>query len=233
MSLQEFDEIKFNHTTSRLDAPSTYLLKKARRNPTLGVKNLRDSFQSSTIYIGNLSFYTSEEQIYEIFSKVGRIQKIIMGLDKFKFTPCGFCFIIFANKQDSINAIKYLNKTKLDDRILEIDLDPGFTEGRQFGRGASGGQVSDELRYDYDEGRGGYGKTVIENNIHDINFSNSSNINDIEDDSNNVRFGARRKADQYVPSSTKENFDELPENQETVATENSHDNDVEIHDASN
>lgn len=33
-------------------------------------------------------------------------------------------------------------------------------EGRQFGRGKSGGQVRDELRQDYDAGRGGYGKSV-------------------------------------------------------------------------
>lgn len=48
---------------------------------------------SSTIYVGNLSFYTTEEQIYELFSKCGEIRRIIMGLDKFKKTPCGFCFV--------------------------------------------------------------------------------------------------------------------------------------------
>jgi len=48
---------------------------------------------SSTIYVGNLSFYTTEEQIYELFVKCGEIRRIIMGLDKFKKTPCGFCFI--------------------------------------------------------------------------------------------------------------------------------------------
>jgi hypothetical protein len=36
----------------------------------------------------------------------------------------------------------------------------GFEEGRQFGRGKSGGQVRDEYRTDYDVGRGGYGKLV-------------------------------------------------------------------------
>ena len=36
----------------------------------------------------------------------------------------------------------------------------GFEEGRQFGRGSSGGQVRDEYRVDFDVGRGGYGKFV-------------------------------------------------------------------------
>ncbi|KAJ6419025.1 hypothetical protein OIU84_029182 [Salix udensis] len=35
-----------------------------------------------------------------------------------------------------------------------------FQEGRQWGRGRSGGQVRDEYRTDYDPGRGGYGKLV-------------------------------------------------------------------------
>jgi nuclear cap-binding protein subunit 2 len=47
---------------------------------------------SATLYVGNLSFYTTEEQIYELFSKCGDIKRIIMGLDRNKKTPCGFCF---------------------------------------------------------------------------------------------------------------------------------------------
>lgn len=53
--------------------------------------------------------------------------------------------------------MKYVNSTKLDERIIRTDLDPGFREGRQFGRGKSGGQVRDEYRPDYDAGRGGWG----------------------------------------------------------------------------
>ena len=67
---------------------------------TIIIKNqgTQDEFQerlsqSTTLYVGNLSFYTSEEQIYEIFNKVGDVKRIIMGLDRFKKTPCGFCFV--------------------------------------------------------------------------------------------------------------------------------------------
>ncbi|XP_059678628.1 nuclear cap-binding protein subunit 2 isoform X2 [Gavia stellata] len=58
------------------------------------------------------------------------------------------------------NAMRYINGTRLDDRIIRTDWDAGFKEGRQYGRGRSGGQVRDEYRQDYDAGRGGYGKTV-------------------------------------------------------------------------
>jgi len=49
--------------------------------------------RSCTLYVGNLSYYTTEEQIYELFSKCGDLKRIVMGLDKFKKTPCGFCFV--------------------------------------------------------------------------------------------------------------------------------------------
>ena len=41
-------------------------------------------------------------------------------------------------------------------------LPRGFAEGRQFGRGKSGGQVREEVRQDYDSGRGGLGKGMQE-----------------------------------------------------------------------
>nr|KAF6475346.1 nuclear cap binding protein subunit 2 [Rousettus aegyptiacus] len=56
------------------------------------------------------------------------------------------------------NAMRYINGTRLDDRLIRTDWDAGFKEGRQYGRGRSGGQVRDEYRQDYDAGRGGYGK---------------------------------------------------------------------------
>lgn len=49
--------------------------------------------KSTTFYVGNLSFYTTEEQIYALFSKCGEIKRIIMGLDRVSKTPCGFCFV--------------------------------------------------------------------------------------------------------------------------------------------
>nr|XP_042115096.1 nuclear cap-binding protein subunit 2 isoform X1 [Peromyscus maniculatus bairdii]XP_042115098.1 nuclear cap-binding protein subunit 2 isoform X1 [Peromyscus maniculatus bairdii] len=114
--------------------------------------------KSCTLYVGNLSFYTTEEQIYELFSKSGDIKKIIMGLDKMKKTACGFCFVEYYSRADAENAMRYINGTRLDDRLIRTDWDAGFKEGRQYGRGRSGGQVRDEYREDYDAGRGGYGK---------------------------------------------------------------------------
>ncbi|XP_078053516.1 cap binding protein 20 [Augochlora pura] len=115
---------------------------------------------STTLYVGNLSFYTTEEQIYELFSKCGDIRRIIMGLDKYKKTPCGFCFVEYYQRADSESCMRYINGTRLDDRIIRTDWDAGFIEGRQYGRGKTGGQVRDEYRSDFDSGRGGFGKIM-------------------------------------------------------------------------
>lgn len=115
------------------------------------------SSPSPTVY---RSFYTTEEQVYELFSKCGEIKRLIMGLDRFNKTPCGFCFVEYYTHQDALDCMKYIGGTKLDERVIRTDLDPGFEEGRQYGRGKSGGQVRDEYRDDYDEGRGGLGRAL-------------------------------------------------------------------------
>lgn len=97
--------------------------------------------KSCTLYIGNLSFFTTEEQIHALFSRAGDVKRIIMGLDKVRKTPCGFCFVEFYAREDAENAMRYINGTRLDDRVVRTDWDAGFVEGRQFGRGKSGGQV--------------------------------------------------------------------------------------------
>ena len=53
--------------------------------------------------------------------------------------------------------MRFVSGTKLDERVIRCDLDPGFRDGRQYGRGKSGGQVRDEYRQEYDAGRGGWG----------------------------------------------------------------------------
>ncbi|XP_072897458.1 nuclear cap-binding protein subunit 2 isoform X3 [Hemitrygon akajei] len=83
-----------------------------------------------------------------------------MGLDKIKKTSCGFCFVEYYTRADAEHCMRFINGTRLDDRIIRTDWDTGFREGRQFGRGKSGGQVRDEYRTDFDAGRGGFGKLV-------------------------------------------------------------------------
>jgi hypothetical protein len=101
---------------------------------------------SATLYVGNVSFFTSEEQIWSLFAKCGVVKTVIMGLDKHKLTPCGFCFVEYHNRKDAERSVKYLNGTKLDDREVRID----------------------EYRSNYDAGRGGYG-VLIKNELETLN----------------------------------------------------------------
>ena len=55
-----------------------------------------------------------------------------------------------------------LTYVQVDERIVRTDVDPGFKPSRQYGRGKTGGQVRDEYRNDYDEGRGGWGVRIRE-----------------------------------------------------------------------
>lgn len=114
-----------------------------------------------TVYVGNLSFYTTEEQIHELFNKVGEVVRVVMGLNRVKRTPCGFCFVEFISHEAAGLAVNLLSYTILDDRQIRVDWDAGFLEGRQYGRGQSGDQWRDDLRDDFDPARGGQGRGLL------------------------------------------------------------------------
>lgn len=50
------------------------------------------------------------------------------------------CFRYYT-RADAEHAMRFINGTRLDDRIIRTDWDAGFKEGRQYGRGKTGGQV--------------------------------------------------------------------------------------------
>ncbi|ORY32812.1 hypothetical protein BCR39DRAFT_521717 [Naematelia encephala] len=156
---------KMAQVVALLDQPSSY---RDNRSELDRETERRLLALSSTLYVGNLSFYTTEAQMYELFSKCARpeygggIKRIIMGLDRNQKTPCGFAFVEYYLHTEAVACMRYISGTKLDERVIRCDLDPGYKEGRQFGRGKSGGQVRDEFRQEYDSGRGGWGHQRLE-----------------------------------------------------------------------
>lgn len=109
--------------------------------------------KSSTLYIGNLAFSTRSSHIRSHFGQIGTVKEVHMGLDRFRKTPCGFCFVVYQDREDALQAVAYLSGTKLDGRVIRVELDAGFQPGRQYGRGASGGQVRDDRRTTADPAR--------------------------------------------------------------------------------
>lgn len=109
--------------------------------------------KSTCLYVGNLSYFTLETQIYELFSRCGEINRIIMGLNKQTKTPCGFCFVEYISIESAKAAVCSLDNTQLDGRTIRVDWDTGFEEGRQYGRGYSGAQKRDDLNNKFDPER--------------------------------------------------------------------------------
>jgi len=134
-----------------LKPKSEYIDRKSKLSPEEYQKKLS---LSTTLYVGNLSIYTRDEAIYELFSKCGELKDIKVGLNQTTKQPAGFCFVEYCTREDAFYAVDCLNLTMLDDRVIRADWDIGFVEGRQFGRGRSGGQVRDEFRTYEDPGRG-------------------------------------------------------------------------------
>ena len=105
---------------------------------------LRALAHSSTLYVGNLAFSTRSFHLKRHFEQLGPVKEVQMGLDRFKKTPCGFAFVEYHHRSDALSAVSNLTGTKLDGRIIRVELDAGFKPGRQYGRGAGGGQVRDD-----------------------------------------------------------------------------------------
>jgi len=110
--------------------------------------------QSSTLYVGNLNFSTRQVHIRRHFeSLLGPVRRVVLGLDRMKKTPCGFCFVEYCHRPHALQAVSLLSGTKLDGKVIRVELDAGFQPGRQYGRGVSGGQVRDDRRAKQESGR--------------------------------------------------------------------------------
>ena len=102
------------------------------------------------LYVGNLSFSTSEAQLRELFSAHGEVTSASLVMDRETGRPRGFGFVEFANADDAKNAINALNGKNIDGRDLAVNearpLEAGGGGDRGgFGGGGGGG------------GRGGFG----------------------------------------------------------------------------
>jgi RNA recognition motif-containing protein len=80
-----------------------------------------------TLYVGNLSFYTTEAQLMAFFAQCGRVVKVVMGLNERTMTPCGFCFVEFSSHKEALDCQRHLSGLMADERQIRADLDPVST----------------------------------------------------------------------------------------------------------
>lgn len=116
--------------------------------------------KSSTIYLGGLPHIIHEAGLYSIFSECGPIKRIIMGINSKNREPAGFWFIEFYEREAALAAIKWVNGTRIFGQQVVVNIDRGFSEGRQHGRGMNGFQKAEnrKARPPQQHGRGGGGR---------------------------------------------------------------------------
>jgi cold-inducible RNA-binding protein len=75
---------------------------------------------SKKIYVGNLSYEATEEQVNEMFAEFGRVESIAMITDRASGRFRGFGFVEMEDSAANA-AIKALNDTELDGRMLRVN----------------------------------------------------------------------------------------------------------------
>jgi len=99
------------------------------------------------IYVGNLSFEVTEQELRETFEAFGEVTSVRIIKDKYNGQSKGFGFVEMPKKEDGESAINSLKDKDLKGRNLNVnEARPRSGGGRQGGRGPGGG------------GRGGRGQ---------------------------------------------------------------------------
>lgn len=73
------------------------------------------------IYIGNLSFDTTPDQLRDVFAGFGEVTTVNIITDKFSGESRGFAFVEMAVKNEAIAAINGLNGQELNGRALNVN----------------------------------------------------------------------------------------------------------------
>jgi RNA recognition motif-containing protein len=74
-----------------------------------------------TIYVGNLSFRASEEQLTDLFSQFGEVSSAKIITDKFTGRSKGFAFIEMSDDSAAQRAIDALNEKEFQQRNLKVN----------------------------------------------------------------------------------------------------------------
>ena len=72
------------------------------------------------VFVGNVTFNTTEEQLREIFSFVGPVRNVRILTDKESGRPKGFAFIEYNDANTALAAIRRLDQTELNGRKLRV-----------------------------------------------------------------------------------------------------------------
>ena len=73
------------------------------------------------IYIGNLPYDVSEEELKELFSQFGEVSSSSIIMDRFSGQSKGFGFVEMPQNPEAEDAIKALNESALKGRNIKVN----------------------------------------------------------------------------------------------------------------
>jgi RNA recognition motif-containing protein len=86
------------------------------------------------LFVGNLSFQTTQDDLTSVFAPYGVVEKIDLVTDRMTGNPRGFAFVEMTNLSEAENAISVLNGSDLHGRTLNINkarpkTESGYSSG--------------------------------------------------------------------------------------------------------
>jgi cold-inducible RNA-binding protein len=95
---------------------------------------------SKKLYVGNMSYDTSEAQIRELFAQVGEVSSVALITDRETGRAKGFGFVEMSSDEHAREAIKRFNGHMVDNRPLTVnEARPREERSGGFGGGFGGG----------------------------------------------------------------------------------------------
>ncbi|MEM7793657.1 MAG: RNA-binding protein [Cyanobacteria bacterium P01_C01_bin.118] len=74
-----------------------------------------------SIYVGNLSYDVTSEDIEDVFNEYGRVNRVSLPMDRESGRPRGFAFVEMAAKDDEAKAIEALNGAEWMGRVMKVN----------------------------------------------------------------------------------------------------------------
>jgi RNA recognition motif-containing protein len=77
---------------------------------------------SKNIYVGNLSYDTTQERLQELFAAHGEVTSVNVITDRYTGRPRGFAFVEMTTDEAANAAIAALNGQEIDGRALNVNV---------------------------------------------------------------------------------------------------------------
>jgi RNA recognition motif-containing protein len=109
---------------------------------------------NTKLFVGNLSFNTTQDQLQEMFAAHGNVIEVDLIMDKFSGRPRGFGFVTMETKEAADAAVQALNGKSIDGRALTVNEARPREDRPRTGGGGGGGYRGDRGGHGGDRGEG-------------------------------------------------------------------------------